>query len=237
MKLIKKNLKWITLSIVMLVIIGGIIIKYSIINKEVEQISIDELELEINQTNDLPETNDETNETGESEPALIYVDVKGAIQNPGVYEVAEGKKVIDVINLAGGFTEEADTSMINLAKKVSDEMVIIIYTASEVKNTTETETIVKVIEKECICPEITNDACINQSENKTSEEATTDKKVNINTALLEELLTLTGIGESKAEAIIAYREENGKFEKTEDLMNVSGIGESLYEKIKDNITV
>ena len=241
MKLIKKNLKWITLVFVMIIVMGGILIKYSLSMKKTNDIVLEELELKEE------ETKDEAIQTVEDEELLknVYVDIKGAVQNPGVYEVQEDKKVIDVVEMAGGFTEKADTSMINLAKKVANEMVIIIYTIDEVKKANETETVVKIIEKECVCPEIKNDACLNSSDNKSDDKKDDEansseamsRKVNLNTADLKELQTLSGIGESKAEAIIKYREENGNFEKIEDLMNVTGIGEALYEKIKDNITI
>lgn len=134
--------------------------------------------------------------------------------------------VIDVIEIAGGLIEGADTSMINLAKIVSDEMTIIIYSNEEVLEKYKEEICV------CDCPEITNDACID------NENVSTDTElVNINTASKEELMTITGIGESKADTIIKYREENGNFKSIEDIKNVSGIGESLFEKIKDYITV
>ena len=178
----------------------------------------------------------------------VYVDIKGAVINPGVYELEETKKVIDVINVAGGFKENADTSMINLAKKVANEMVIIIYTKEEVAEATKPNQIVKYVDKQCICPQIKNDACLNNSTKESSnqknssqekEETTTNKDtvININTATLEELQSLSGIGTSKAEAIIAYREEKGGFKNIEELKEVSGIGESLYEKIKEHITV
>ena len=178
----------------------------------------------------------------EIEIKKFYVDIKGAINNPGVYEVEENKKVIDVVEMAGGFTGQADTTMINLAKKVTDQMVIIIYTKEEVRQATETETVVKIIEKECVCPEIKNDACINDESSKSNENSASNKetstgKVNLNTATIDELLTISGIGESKAKSIMDYREENGSFKSIEDILNVSGIGETLYEKIKDSITV
>lgn len=235
MKKIKQNLKWITLALVMIIIIGGFLIKWSLSNKEMEPVIIEELEL----------SEPETTETEEeiTIPKNIYVDIKGAVKNPGVYEVAEDKKVVDVVGLAGGFTDNANTSMINLAKKVTNEMVIIIYTEEEVKKATEPDTIIKVVDKQCICPEIKNDACLNQESNSnatndtTTENGANNQKVNINSATLEELLTLDGIGESKAKAIIEHREENGEFKTIEDIKEVSGIGETLYEKIKDNITV
>ena len=160
--------------------------------------------------------------------------------------------MIDVINLAGGFTEQADTSLINLAKQVTKEMVIIIYTKEEVKKAIKENDIAKVVDNECICPEVKNDACLNNNKNnntnnkkETSTDSKTDKpttdntntKVNLNTATLEELQTLSGIGASKAKAIIEYRDEIGGFKTIEELMEVPGIGQSTYDEIKENITV
>lgn len=144
--------------------------------------------------------------------------------------------VIDVINLAGGLTENADTSLINLAKQVTSEMVIIIYSKEEVELAKQEEPIIKIVEKECVCPEIKNDSCL-ENIKKDDKTEVVNGKVNLNTATFDELQTLDGIGESKAKTIIAYREENGNFENIEELLEVSGIGEALYEKIKDNITV
>lgn len=237
MKKIKKNLKWITVIIVMIVILGFGVIKWYLSSNKSEPVLVEETDIE------LKEDSLELEEEEVDQLANVFVDIKGAIKNPGVYEIAEDKKVIDVVGLAGGFTEQADTSMVNLAKKVANEMVIIIYTIEEVKKAQENNEIAKVVDKQCICPKITNDACLNNSNNSNndSQEQNTgnnsNDKVNINSAALEELMTLSGIGESKAEAIIEYRETNGNFEKIEDLMEVTGIGEALYEKIKDNITV
>ena len=175
-----------------------------------------------------------------------YVDIKGAIKNPGIYEIDKNTRVLDIVTKAGGLTEEADTTYTNLSQKLKDEMVIIIYTKEQIKKSKENENLsTKQVNNTCICPKITNDTCISKEikitteSNKLKENETieTNKIVNINEATLEELLTLTGIGESKAKAIIEYREKNGKFNTIEDIKNVSGIGEALYEKIKDNITV
>lgn len=153
----------------------------------------------------------------------VVVDIKGMVLNPGVYEVDSTSRVNDVIALAGGLIEGADTSLINLAKIVEDEMTIIIYSNSEVLE--------KYKEEICVCKkcDIVNDACINNDDN--------NELVNINSAGLEELQKIEGIGESKAKAIIKYREENGFFKVIDDIKNVSGIGESLFEKIKIYITV
>lgn len=238
MKFIKKNLKWITISFVMIIIIGSISYKYFLIKQNNQKEPNNNLILEERKDQEVQEENQK-----EIEPQKVSVDIKGAVALPGVYEIEITKKVIDVVQLAGGFTEQADSSFVNLAKKVEDEMVIIIYTTEEVKKWTTQDSIAKIVDKQCICPVIKNDACINEQTSNSKEEQSNSsssnptEKINLNTATLEELQTLSGIGESKAQAIITYREEVGAFEKIEDLMKVSGIGEALYEKVKDHITV
>ena len=144
--------------------------------------------------------------------------------------------MIDVINVAGGLTNDADTSVINLAKKITDEMVIIIYTKEEVKKSNIVDTVIKIVEKECVCPNIQNDGCLNNEINDTITNNDDVKLVNINTATIEELKTINGIGDSKAKNIIEYRNENGNFKSIDDLKNVDGIGDTLYETIKIYIT-
>ena len=134
---------------------------------------------------------------------------------------------------AGGLTENADTSVINLSKKVQDEMVIIIYSRDEVSNFREVKEIEKQVNDKCSQVDensLINNACIESSTN-------TPSKISINTATLEELMTLPGIGESKAKDIINYRETNGPFTSIEDLLKIKGIGESILAKIKENITL
>lgn len=167
---------------------------------------------------------------------LKKINIKGAVQNPGVYEFKEGERVADAIEKSGGLLENANTSVINLSKNLFDEMVIVIYTNEEVNEMKGQNVIVQYVEKECECPKLLNDACITNNENnqKTNEKG---KKISLNNATLEELQTLTGIGKSKAEAIIKYREENNGFKDINELMNIKGIGESMLEKIKDDITI
>lgn len=213
------------------------------------------------------------NKLEEHEENIIYkVDIKGQIKNSGVYELEEGKRIIDVITKAGGLLKDADTSVINLSKKITDEMVIIIYSKDEIKEFNkkkeelkneqiDKEKIVKYeeVKQECICPNNTNDACIKEENiiinetkdnNKEEDNSEADNKneakdklenssnnelININSASKEDLLKIKGIGESKADAIIDYREEN-LFKSIDEIKNVSGIGDSLFEKIKDYIT-
>lgn len=163
--------------------------------------------------------------------------IKGAVQNPGVYEFEDGERVIDAIEKSGGLLENSNTSVINLSKNLFDEMVIVIYTNEEVNEMKEKNIIIQYVEKECDCPKLTNDACITSNENNSNETIEKNEKISLNNATLEELQTLTGIGKSKAEAIIKYREENNGFKNIEELMNIKGIGESMFEKIKNDITI
>lgn len=144
-------------------------------------------------------------ETKEEQEIKVYI--TGEINNPGTYSAKPGSRVEDIVNMAGGFKENADKENINMARHVNDAEHIVI------KNV--------------------NDA---EKDGKSSE---TDGKliVNINTADADELKKLNGIGDSIAEDIINYRNENGGFQKIEDIKNVAGIAAGKFEKIKDNITV
>lgn len=135
-----------------------------------------------------------------------FVQVSGAVNNPGVYELYEGARVYEAIEMAGGLCEDAYSENLNQATKVTDGQMIHILTTS-------------------------------QWEESRAGEAESDGKVNINTADAKMLMTLPGIGESKATSIIAFREENGLFQTIEDLMKITGIKEGVYNKIKGSITV
>lgn len=179
-----------------------------------------------------------SNETKE-EVSTVKVDVKGNVFNPGVYELEVGKRVVDAIDIAGGLKENSNTELINLSKKLTDEMTIIIYTNKEIenyrKNNVQKEYVYIEVEK---CPDKINDACINKtsSDDKSSVESV-NKMVSINTATSNEFESLPGIGASKAKEIVNYRDTNGPFNAIEDIKNVNGIGDTLFEKIKDHITI
>ncbi len=222
LRFLKKYKYVITIFLFMLIIFYIVFVKVNLKSKEKNlvdnQVVINEVEkVEVDLKDD-----------------LVYVDIKGAVKKPGVYKINSDKKIIDVITIAGGLMENANTDNINLSKKVTDEMVIIIYTDEEVKNSNVVDTVIKVIDKECVCPNIQNDGCINTEINDSITNV--NKTININTATLEELMSINGLGEAKAKAIIKYREENGYFKIIDDLLNVSGIGEALFEKIKEYIT-
>ncbi len=148
------------------------------------------------------------------EATQVLVDVKGAVNYPGVYTLTEEDRVVDAITLAGGYVEGADSSLINHAQKLQDEMVIYIPVKGE-----ETETAVKNITV--------------MGTGSKSEIA----KININTADESQLTTLPGIGPAKAKAIISYREEQGMFQTVEGLKEVSGIGDKTFEQLIDLIDI
>lgn len=163
------------------------------------------------------------NETSKIKEETIFVDIKGEIKAPGLYEIPSGKRVMDVIEAAGGLTELADTRTINLSKIVEDQMVIIV------------DNIIKEENSESI----TNDAKIDVKTNITTNKniSNSNKLVSINKGSKEELMTLNGIGNSKADAIIKYRNSHGDFKTKEELLEVDGIGEGIFTKIKDHITL
>ena len=196
----------------------------------------------------------ENKEIKEEPKEILYIDIKGYVNNPGVYAIEKGKRVVDAINQAGGLSETANTSLLNLSMLLDDQMVIIVYSNSEIKNIT--ETIKKEQQQETLCTNnVVNNACISTSksivvpeikENNSSSETKekdssnidiSSEKININKASKEILMTLSKIGESKAKSIIEYREKNGGFKAIEEIKNVNGIGDSLFEAIKDFITI
>ena len=172
----------------------------------------------------------------EEEVELLQVDIKGEVRTPGIYQVKESSRVMDVINIAGGLTENANTTVINLSKKIFDEMVIIIYSNQEVEDFKKTKEVEEQVINNCIQKEensLKNEACI-EIDNYSDTQVL--GKININTATQEQLTALPGVGEAKAKTIIEYRNTNGPFKTIEDIKNVTGIGDSLFAKIKDYIT-
>lgn len=165
----------------------------------------------------------------------IVVDIKGAVKKEGVYKTSSNKRVIDVIKQAGGLKKDANTNYINLSARLKDEMVIWVYTNSEIKKLKLENNSTNYMIKSCNCPVVDNTTCLPNKKDDSNKK--TNGLVNINTASLDEILTIKGIGETKAKSIIEYRDKNGKFKTIEDIKNVTGIGESLYSKIKESITV
>ena len=151
-------------------------------------------------------------------PQNCYVDIKGEVLRPGVYEFSCESRIQEVIKKAGGFTEEADETKINLAQKISDQMQIIVPNLHSQQEGGVTEG--------------------NSGKGNLSNTTPSNSKqgtVNINTATLEELQTIKGIGKKKAEAILQYRKEHGAFRTKEDLLQVKGIGKKALEAIESQV--
>lgn len=171
-------------------------------------------------------------------PQTIYVDICGAVTSPGVYELPYGSRVFQAIEQAGGYLPEAAASYLNRAKGLSDGQQVYVPTQAEV----DSQRIAATQDgSEVTVENSTEKASGQKSAGEDSGEAetasSTEQKIDLNTADVSQLTTLTGVGESKALAIIAYREENGPFTSAEDIMNVPGIKEGTYEKIKDKIAI
>ncbi|MEG7356626.1 helix-hairpin-helix domain-containing protein [Bacillus inaquosorum] len=152
-------------------------------------------------------------EAVKDENDTIVIDIKGAVQHPGVYEMRTGDRVSQAIEKAGGTGEQADEMQVNLAELLQDG--IVVYIPKKGEETTMQQGFGGAVKSD----------------------GGKEAPVNINTATLEELQGISGVGPSKAEAIIGYREENGRFQTIEELTKVSGIGEKSLEKIKSSITV
>lgn len=155
------------------------------------------------------ETNNKDEKAENRHDEKIFVDVKGAVKHPGVFETTKDKRVKDLIEEAGGLLDDADTATLNLSQKVKDQMVIYVLKHGEKPK---------------------------QISDGGSSSSNTDV-ININTANKERLMKISGVGKTKAEAIISYREKNGDFKKKEDITKVHGIGKATFEKIKDKIEV
>jgi len=146
-------------------------------------------------------------------PVMVWIHICGAVNNPGVYELPEGSRIYEAVDLAGGFAEDACEDYVNLAQVITDASRIMIPTTDEVAEGS-------------IFLQDTTAVAINDN-----------GLVNINTADAEELCTLPGIGESRAEAIISYRNKTGGFDTIEQIMEVEGIKSGMYSKIQDKICV
>lgn len=154
-----------------------------------------------------------------SAPEIIFIDIKGAVNYPNIYEMTSGQRLYDVVEKAGGFNEHADQNQVNLAQILHDEMVLYIPMKGE-----------DVPEHLALSP-IQRPA---EGEDSAGQQ---NEKININTADTASLTTLNGIGEKKAQMIVDYREAEGPFLEIEDIKSVSGIGEKSFENLKDAISV
>lgn len=148
----------------------------------------------------------------------IFVDIKGAVKNEGVYELSNGSRVMDLVKKAGGLTDDADKKSVNLAEKLADEAVVYVAKIGE---------------------EVTPASTPSQAKATPASGVDGDSsaQINLNTATTEELQTISGIGAKRAQDIIDYRDANGGFSSVDDLKNVSGIGEKTLKKLKAEVTV
>jgi len=165
----------------------------------------------------------------QTQAMTVFVHICGAVRTPDVYEVPRDARIIDVIKLAGGFTDEADSDYHNLAGTVADGQKIYVPTEQEV-----TDGLVPPPELNTVAVTETGEVSDAANAGSTGEEG---DKVNINTATVEELKTLNGIGDKRAQDIIDYRNSNGNFKNIEDIKKVNGIKDGVYSKICDDITV
>lgn len=149
----------------------------------------------------------------ELDSGVIYVDLKGAVYQPGMYQLTKGARLLDLVQVGGGFLDNADQNQVNLALLLEDQQVIYIPKVGE---------------------EL---ALLEASQTQSQGQSEVSEKININTASQAELETLSGIGPKKAQKIIAFREEQGSFKSIEDLKNVSGFGEKSVAALAEEITV
>ncbi|WP_160721807.1 helix-hairpin-helix domain-containing protein [Bacillus sp. USDA818B3_A] len=206
----------IQIGVVLLIALAGFYYFYVQGSEETAPLSSISKETEPQETN--LEINNENSTAAEAKlPEKIMVDVKGQVKRPGVYESNTGERVMDVIGRAGGLTEQADQTQVNLAQHVEDEMVIYIPAKGEE-------------EAALLMSNAAGESAAVGTEQKQG-------KININKADEQQLQTLPGVGPAKAAAIIEYRNTSGPFKAIEDLKNISGIGDKTFEKLKDSIVV
>ena len=208
-----KKQKIVVIAIAGIVAIG---IMYFIYNKN-------QVKEDINIENEILVNNVITNENNTNDD-IVIIHITGSVKNPGIVKLKEGSRIEDAIESAGGLTENADITKVNLAYVVEDGTKIKIPSASE-----------EDIGDEDIIDRKSGDNIIIEENTVSSNNST--QTININKATEKEFETLPGIGPSLASKIIEYRNQNGKFESIEDIKNVNGIGDNKYEKIKDLITV
>ena len=207
----RQNVKSIILAFVcsLIVIIGGLFYFNQSKTEDYSGVSFSNISNETNNKDEKAEDKHKDEKAEDKHDEKIFVDVKGAVKHPGVFETTKDKRVKDLIEEAGGLLEDADTSTLNLSQRVKDQMVIYVLKHGEKPKQ------------------------ISYSGTSSSS----GDVININTANLEQLMKISGVGKTKAEAIISYREKNGDFKKKEDITKVRGIGKATFEKIKDIIEV
>lgn len=184
-----------------------------------------------------------TGSTVASSSQVIYVDVKGAVKHPGIFKVKTSMRVDDAINLAGGMQKTADRKHINLAQRLTDQQVIYVPIRGEIKGAATGTVDTEVVEESA--GSASSGAANSAGEISDSSTSATSAggpaagngTVNLNSATKEQLQTLTGVGEKKADQIIQYREAHGKFKGVEELKEVQGIGDKTFEALKPQLSV
>ena len=206
-------------------------------DEEVMEIISEEADKEENADDSIEEASDaladntektENIETDDSQSFVVYV--SGYVNNPGVYELSAGSRVIDAIDAAGGYSKEAYDNYLNLASLIADGQMIYVPSEEEIESGSIERGVASGADGSGVGGVTGGNGGGNGGNSSDS-----GTLVNINQASKEELMTLPGIGESKADKIIAYREANGRFNSPEGIMEISGIKDGLYNKIKDKI--
>lgn len=220
----KKQMKLnIIIVSIILIIVGAVIYYELVIKKEMFQ-EFKYFEEEVSSESNVEEKDENEIDKieNEAQPKII-VHVTGEVNNPGIIELSEESRVYDAIEAAGGFTENADTSKINLAYKIEDGMKITIPNFKDLNLNTYVST--------------DSGESVESSQQNNQISTTKNKKININTASQTELENLPGVGPALALKIIEYRNKNGKFKSKEDLKNVSGIGENKFNNLKEFVSL
>jgi competence protein ComEA len=216
----KKRIGILIILVIVLIAFGILYLKSGfkeLKKNNTESIFVEDTENTDTSNNNVKNNSISTNNKGATIPIKdknIVVEIKGEVKKPDVYTLNENAIIKELIEAAGGLTENADLSNINRAKKLQNHELVYIANKND----------------------ITKDSKNTNSESNTSNsQGISNNIVNINTATIEQLKTLNGVGDSKAKSIIEYREQNGGFKSKEDIKNVTGIGEKMFERIKEQI--
>lgn len=216
----KEYLKYKKYIIIILIAVCGIIYSFCrTVNENSENVISAENESDSYKSDDeestqLTEAQTENNTVSDCADDCIYVYVCGSVVSPGVYKCSKDDRIYTLIDMAGGFSEDANRNYLNLVEKVVDGQKVYVPSITESDSGMQADA--------------SNSGVQNDSGNVL---------VNINTATKEQLVTLPGIGDGRAKDIIEYREKNGRFKSIEDIKNVSGIKDALFEKLKDSICI
>lgn len=224
----------VVIIVIFMFVIGGMLVG------KADGASSNEDQVAIENSSSQPETNPVSQSASSEQPKQVaagsnqqmYVDVKGAVKNPGVYQVSANMRVVDAIDLAGGYNRSADKKKINLAQKLTDQQVIYVPIRGE-KATPVTSTVAASPTPAEATPEASTDSSASAADGASGMA----QQINLNTADKTKLQELTGIGDKKADQIIAYRQAHGQFKNIEELKNVPGFGDKTFANLKSSICV